>query len=251
MILRRTLAMAVLTLVGWNMPAAAADMLVAAGSSLGGAFTELAVGFQQSHPGSKVLMSFASSDALADQVAQGAPIDVLATADPASMDRAAQSGRIDAATRRNFAGNEVVLIVPSANPLNIGSVDDLAGAGVKRVVFGNPANVPAGRYAKAALERSGQWDIVKRREVLAKDVRQALDIVARGEADAGFVFASDASVLSDKVRAVQTLASPSPVSYAIALVQRPDRHPQAQAFLDYVVSPQGAAVLAKYGFTQP
>jgi molybdate transport system substrate-binding protein len=244
------MAAAVLAVAGWNTPALA-DLHVAAGSSLGGAFTELAVGFQQAHPDTKVLMSFAGSDALAEQVVQGAPIDVLATGDQSAMDVAARAGRIDAATRRKFAGNQIVLIVPTANPLNIKSVNDLAEAKVKRVAYANPATVPAGRYTKAALDKSGQWGFVKQREVLGKDGRQALNAVVRGEADAGFVYATDAASLPDKVKAVQTLTLASPVSYFIALVQRPDRHPQAQAFLDYVVSPQGAAVLAKYGFTQP
>lgn len=251
MSVRRYMAMAVLAAAGCNTPAVAADMLVGAASSLGGAFTELVVEFQQAHPGTKVLMSFAGSDTLAQQVIQGAPIDVLATADHVSMDRAAQAGSIDAATRRNFAGNDVVLIVPSANPLKINSVSDLAAAGVKRVAFGNPATVPAGRYAKSALEQSGKWDIVKRNEVLGQNVRQVLDYVARGEVDAGFVFATDAAIMPDKVQAVESLSVSTPVSYPIALVKRPDRHPKAQAFLDYVVSPQGAAVMAKYGFKQP
>jgi len=251
MTIKRTMALAVLAVTAWTTPAAAADMLVAASSSLKGAFTELVVGFQQANPGTRVLMTFAGSDALVGQVVHGAPIDVLATADQSSMDRAAQAGSIDTATRRNFAGNDVVLIVPPANPLKISSVGDLAASGVKRVAFGNPATSSAGRYTKASLEQSGQWDIVKQREVLGKDVGEVLDAVASGEADAGFVFASDAATLPDKVRAVQTLASPSPVSYPIALVQRPGRHPQAQAFLEHVVSAQGAAVLAKHGFKQP
>jgi molybdate transport system substrate-binding protein len=245
------MATAVLAAAAGPTPALAADMLVAAASSLNGAFTELVVGFQQAHPGTKVLMSFAGSDTLAQQVIQGAPIDVLATADQASMDRAAKAGSIDAATRQNFAGNDVVLIVPAANPLKINAVADLATAGVKRVAFGNPATVPAGRYAKSALEQSGKWDIVKRNEVLGQNVRQVLDYVARGEVDAGFVFATDAAIMPDKVKAVETLTATAPVSYPIALVQRPARHPQAQAFLEYVLSAQGKAVLAKHGFKQP
>src|SRR5690606_3107985 len=111
-------------------------------------------------------------------------------------------------------------IVPADNPLKIQSLADLKADSVKRIAFGNPATVPVGRYTKASLEQSGDWDTVKQREVLGQNVRQVLDYVARGEVDAGFVFATDAAIMPEKVKVIEKLPSPEPVLYPIALVQR-------------------------------
>ncbi|MGB3290785.1 MAG: molybdate ABC transporter substrate-binding protein [Burkholderiaceae bacterium] len=248
---KKFIAAAALLGLGWQTQASAADLLVGAAASLTNAFTEIATAFQQEHPGSKVLMSFASSDAVAAQVVQGAPMDIFASADQKAMDKAAAAGSIDAGTRRDFVRNEVVLIVPADSKLGIASVADLKAAGIKRVALGNPATVPVGRYTKAALEHTGDWDAVRKNEVLGQNVRQVLDYVARGEVDAGFVFATDAAIMPGKVKVVARLASPTPVLYPIALVKRDGRHPLAQALLDYIGSPKGEAILAKYGFSKP
>src|SRR5690606_14562530 len=108
-----------------------------------------------------------------------------------------------------------------------------------------------GRYTKGLLEQSGDWDTVKKSEVLGENVRQVLDYVARGEVDAGFVYATDAAIMPDKVKVVARLESPTPVLYPIALVKRDGRHPEAQAFLDYIGSDAGQAILSKYGFSKP
>ncbi len=242
---------ALCALIGWNASASADNVLVSAASSLTNAFTELTIEFQRQHPGTKVLMSFAGSDVLAQQIIQGAPSDVFASADQQAMDKAVKAKVINPASRKNFARNEVVLVVPFNNPLNIKSLADLGGSGVKRVAFGNPAIVPAGRYTKAALEHSGNWSVVKQREVLGQNVRQVLDYLARGEVDAGFVFSTDALIMADKVKVVESISSPVPVLYPIALVQRANRHPLAAEFLTYVLSPEGQSVLAKYGFAKP
>ncbi|NYT62054.1 molybdate ABC transporter substrate-binding protein [Alcaligenaceae bacterium] len=240
-----------MSMLGWSTQAAAEDIVVSAAASLTNAFTELSVQFQQAHPGAKVLMSFAASDVLAQQIVNGAPSDIFASADQKAMNKAVEAKVIDTATRRDFVRNEVVLVVPADNPLKINSLADLNAAGVKRVAFGNPATVPVGRYTKAALEHTGNWNEVKRREVLGQSVRQVLDYVARGEVDAGFVFATDAAIMPEKVKVIEKLVSPIPVLYPIALVQRPGRPSLAADFLAYILSPSGQATLAKYGFSQP
>ncbi|SHI14807.1 molybdate ABC transporter substrate-binding protein [Pollutimonas bauzanensis] len=249
--LKRFIATAVFATLGWNATALADDIVVSAAASLTNAFTELGTQFQQQHPGTKVLNSFAASDVLVQQIIHGAPTDIFASADQKAMDKAVEAKVIDAASRKDFVRNEVVLIVPADNPLKIKSLADLKGASVKRVAFGNPATVPVGRYTQAGLEKTGNWDDVKKREVLGQNVRQVLDYVARGEVDAGFVFATDAAIMKGKVTVIETLPSPIPVLYPIALVQREKRNPQAADFLAYILSPQGQAVLAKYGFSKP
>lgn len=231
-----------------SFSASAADLLVSAASSLSSVGTALAVQYQNDHPSTKVLMSFAASDAVLQQIQNGAPSDIFASADPAAMDRAVASKAVDPASRRDFAGNDVVMVVPIDNPAKVMGLADLRGAQVKRIALGNPAWVPAGRYSQASLQASGDWDVVHGKAVLSQNVRQALDYVARGEVEAGFVFATDAATMHDKVKVVGTLPTPEPVRYSIALVQRQGRSPDAQGFLDFVISPQGQAILAKYGF---
>ncbi|MGB6102717.1 MAG: molybdate ABC transporter substrate-binding protein [Pusillimonas sp.] len=249
--LKKFIAATVFAAMGWHAHASAADMLVGAAASLTNAFAELATQFQQKHPDTKVLMSFAGSDAVAAQVIQGAPMDIFASADQKAMDKAVAAGSIQTDTRRDFVRNEVVLIVPANDPNNIQSVADLKADSVKRIALGNPATVPVGRYTQGSLEHTGDWDTVKKSEVLGQNVRQVLDYVARGEVDAGFVFATDAAIMPDKVKVVAKLPSPTPVLYPIALVQRDGLHPQAKDFLDFIGSAEGEAVLSKYGFSKP
>lgn len=241
---------AVLTLA-LQVPAQADELVVSAAASLTNAFKELATQFEQQHPGTKVLTSFAASDVLLQQIVNGAPVDVFASADQKAMDKAEQAKAINPATRKNFVKNEVVLIVPADNPAKLAGLDDLDKAEVKRVAMGNPATVPVGRYTQAALEDSGHWAAVDERKILGQHVRQVLDYVSRGEVDAGFVFATDAAVVKDKVELIATLKTREPVLYPIALVERAGRHDKAQAFQDYVLSAQGQAVLQKFGFAQP
>lgn len=249
--LKKYIAAVAFVTMGWHAQAPAADMLVGAAASLTNAFAALATQFQLKHPDTRVLMSFASSDAVAAQVIQGAPMDIYASADQKAMDKAVEAGSIQIDTRHDFVRNEVVLIVPANDPNNIQSVDDLKSASVTRIALGNPASVPVGRYTKGLLEQSGDWNTVKKSEVLGQNVRQVLDYVARGEVDAGFVYATDAAIMPDKVKVVARLASPTPVLYPIALVKRDGRHPKAQAFLDFVDSDAGQAVLSQYGFSKP
>lgn len=249
--MKRILAALGLVCASLHAQASANEILIGAAASLTNAFKEIGVQFQQEHPGNKVLTSFAGSDAIAHQVIQGAPMDIFASADQKAMDKAVAAGVIDESSRRDFVRNEVVLIVPVKGGAPINSLADLKAAAVKRVALGNPATVPVGRYTKASLESTGDWDTVKEREILGQNVRQVLDYVARGEVDAGFVFATDAAIMPDQVKVVAKLPSPEPVLYPIALVKRDGRNPQAKVLLDYILSDNGQAVLDKYGFSKP
>jgi molybdate transport system substrate-binding protein len=245
---------AVATMLGvaaWAPQALAADVIVLAAASLTNAFEVLAEQFQASHPNTKILMSFGASDVVAQQIINGAPADVFASADEKAMGKAVAANVVDASTQANFARNEVVLIVPADSKLAIGSVQDLTRANVTRVTLGNPASVPVGRYTKAALESMRVWESLRPKAIEAQNVRQALDYVARDEVDAGFVFSTDAAVMPTKVRVVQHLTSSIPVLYPIALTRRENRQPEARSFVDFVLSPQGQATLARFGFKQP
>ena len=229
----------------------AQQLMVSAAASLTNAFKELAPLFEAKHPGSKVLLNFAASDALVQQVAKGAPVDVLACADQESMDKAETQKLLTAGSRQNFAANSLVLIVPTDSDLTIRSVADLAQASVTRIAMGNPASVPAGRYTQQALEQGKLWSAVQPKAIYALSVRQSLDYVARGEVDAGFVYNTDAAIQKNKVRVVSTVPSTVAITYPAAVIASSKNAALAQQFIDFTLSSAGQAVLGQYGFMKP
>ena len=231
--------------------AAAADLVVSAASSLTDAFQAVGKAYEGKHPGTHVVLNFAASDVLLRQIASGAPADVFASADQTAMDKAVEAKAIDAATRQDFASNRLVLIVPKGSKARVTSPADLKADTIKRVAYGDPASVPVGRYTKAALEQQGLWDVVSAKGVLAQNVRQSLDYVARGEVDAGFVFATDASIVKDKVDVAATVPTPKPITYPIAVVAGSKQSGEAASFEAFVQSPEGRGILAGFGFQAP
>ena len=242
-------AAAVLSLV--SLGARAADLTVSAAASLTNAFKELAPAFEAQHPGTRLLFNFAASDALLAQIARGAPVDVFASADTDTMDKAQAQQLLQAGTRRNFVGNTLVLVVPADSPFAPRTLADLGRPEVKRVALGRPEGVPAGRYARSALEAAKAWPAVEPKAVYATNVRQALDYVARGEVEAGFVYATDAAVQKDKVRVALTVPTDTPIAYPIAAVAGGPNPAAARQFLAFVASSAAQAVLARHGFQKP
>ena len=231
--------------------ASAADLVVSAAASLTDGFRAVGAAYERGHPGTHVIFNFAASDVLRRQIEQVAPVDVFASADEAAMDKAVAGKAVNASTREDFASNALVLVLPRDGKTPIAGPADLAAPAVKRVAYGDPASVPVGRYTKAALESMKLWDVVSAKGVLAQNVRQSLDYVARGEVDAGFVFATDAAIAKDTVRVVATVPTPTPVRYPIALVTGTKQAGEAKAFRDFVLSQEGQGILARYGFGKP
>ena len=229
----------------------AADLTISAAASLTNAFKELAPSFEAQNPGTKLLLNFAASDALLAQIAKGAPVDVFASADQETMDRAQAQQLIAPGSRRNFVSNSLVLIAPSDSALAFTALGDLRQPGVKRIALGQPSGVPAGRYAKGALDAAKLWADVEPKAVYAQNVRQALDYVARGETEVGFVYATDAAVQKDKVKVLLTVPTETPITYPLAIVSSGPNPQGAKAFVDFVTSPAAQAVLARYGFQKP
>jgi molybdate transport system substrate-binding protein len=244
----RTLLVAMIAAV--PLHASAADIVVSAAASLSNSFNEIGKLYEAKHPGDKIVANFAASDVLLKQIEQGAPADVFASADEQTMDRAAQSSDIDNATRKDFAANTLVLIV-GVNAKSPSKLDDIAGSDYAHIAIGNPDSVPAGRYAKQALTSAKLWDKIQPQIVPAQNVRQALDYVARGEAQAGFVYATDAETQKDKVHVAMTVPTSTPVRYPIAVIATSQHADAAKSFVDFVNSAEAQAVLKKYGFSVP
>ena len=122
---------------------------------------------------------------------------------------------------------------------------------MRQVAVGVPASVPVGRYTKAVLEKAGLWAQIEAKMIGAQSVRQVLDYVARGEVDAGFVYATDAALMPGKVRIAFTVPTEQPVLYPIAVVAASGNAATAERFVAYVASPPAQTVLARYGFGKP
>ena len=230
---------------------AAQEITVSGAASLTNAFTEIKGLFEKKYPDIKVHTNFAASNPLLKQMEEGAPVDVFASADQETMDKAAAKKLVDTATRKDFALNDLVMVVPSDSKLNLTGAKDLAKPEVKRIAVGNPDSVPAGRYTKAALTTAGLWETLQPEYVFGASVRQALDYVGRGEVDAGFVYRTDAKQGGDKMKVAAVMDGHKPVLYPIAVATTGSNRAGGAKFVDFVLSPEGQAVLAKYGFSNP
>ena len=229
---------------------------VDAAASLSDAFNEMADSLRQRDPRLRIDFNFAGSQVLALQLSQGAAADVFASADERWMQIARDSGLIEGTPHR-FARNRLVVIVPQGNPAHIARLQDLARSGVKLVLAADA--VPAGRYAREALFRlswRAGFPSDYGRRVLAnvvsyeENVRSVVAKVQLGEADAGFVYASDVTpAVAGAVRRFDLPVSANVVArYPIALVHNAGNRVAAKAFIAFVLSPAGQAVLVKHGF---
>ena len=249
--MRRSRITSLLFALALPLSASAAELTVSAAASLTNAFKEVAAQFEKAQPGATVRLNFAASGTLLQQMAQGAPVDVFASADQATMDKAASQNLIDAATRRDFAANSLVLITPVQDGPAIASLQDLAGDPVKRIAVGKVATVPVGRYTQQALESARLWSALEPKFVQADSVRQVLDYVSRGEVDAGFVYRTDAAVMQDKVKIALTATGHTPVTYPVAVLRESGQKDLAVKFVDFLGGAAAQEVLGRYGFGKP
>ncbi len=226
------------------------EILVSAAASLTNAFQEIGKAYEAKNPGTKVVFNFAASGALLQQIAQGAPVDVFASADEETMDKAQQQNLIVKETRADFVGNKLVLVVPITSTFKLSSVHDLTQPVIKGIAIGTPTSVPVGRYTKSTLEAAGLWTALEGRLINAENVRQVLAYVARGEVEAGFVYSSDVGIEKDKVKIALDVPTPKPVIYPIARISASTHAVQADAFIAWVRSPAGQEVLLRYGFSK-
>lgn len=230
---------------------------VFAAASLRSAFTELGANFQKANPGISVGFSFAGSQQLAEQIANGAPADVFASANQAQIGTAAKTGRIDPSAAHIFARNRLVVIYPQTNQSGLNRLQDLSTPGIK-IVLANK-NVPVGAYSLAFLttasaksEYGSDFGAAVLSNVVSyeEDVRAVFNKVALGEADAGIVYASD--MFAGDSSAVAKIDIPDELNtianYPIVALNTSANPALAQAFVNYVLSQEAQAVLTKHGF---
>jgi molybdate transport system substrate-binding protein len=251
----RALRVAIALIVVLALPtvAAAQEILVSAAISMKEAVETLGRQFTQSRPRVTLRYNFGSSGELQKQIEAGAPVDLFISAAQRQMDELEQKSLIVTGTRRVFARNVLTVIKRADSKLDISKPADLAGARVQRIVIGNPKTVPVGQYSEESLKALGLWEQLQPKLVLAENVRQALDYVARGEVEAGFVYTTDVAVRAGAVVEAFRPAEDTyqPVTYPVAVVKGTKQLALAQAVIALLVSPDGRAVLARLGFQPP
>lgn len=223
---------------------------VFAASSLTDAFREMAGAFEGAHPGTDVVLVFAGSQVLRLQIEQGAPADVFASANPRHMEALVEDGLVSG--QRVLARNELVVIVPPANPAGIESFADLVRA--ERIVIGTP-NVPVGAYAREALRRAGsgggagafEEEVLDRVVSEESNVRLVRAKVELGEADAAIVYRTDA--VTGRVRTVHLPPRVNVLAhYLIGMVEGAENAAAAERWAEFVASPEGRSILSRHGF---
>jgi molybdate transport system substrate-binding protein len=244
-------ALVALVLAGVVGLASAAELTVSAAASLTNAFKEIGSAFEAAHSGIRVQFNFAASGSLLQQIAQGAPVDVFASADTETMDQAERRQLVRRGSRANFAANTLVVVVPRDATTAPRSLADLVTPAFRHVAIGVPASVPVGRYTQAVLEKAQLWAPIEAKMIGAQSVRQALDYVARGEVEAGFVYGTDAALMPDRVKVAFTVPTETPVLYPIAVVAASAHAAEAQRFAAFVLAAPAQATLRRYGFAKP
>lgn len=221
------------------------SITVFAAASLTESFTAMGKQFEAEHPGTTVTFSFGPSSGLAEQINQGAPADVFASASAKNMDQVKDAG--NAAKPTPFAANVMEIALPADNPATITQLSDLARSGVK-VALCQPA-VPCGAVAAKVFENAR---LTVKPVSLEADVKSVLAKVTLGEVDAGVVYVTDVRAAGDKVKGIQIPSDlNASTSYPISTLKGSSNPATAQAFVDYVLSSAGSTVLSRAGFEKP
>ncbi|OMF18235.1 molybdate ABC transporter substrate-binding protein [Paenibacillus sp. FSL H7-0331] len=233
-------------------PAEAVELTISAAASLTDALKEIQTAYQAKVKSTKLNFNFGASGSLQQQIEQGAPADLFLSAATKNMKTLVDKQLIDAGKQKNLLTNELVVVVPSDGKVSIGSEADLSKPEVLHVAIGIPESVPAGSYAKEALTYSKQWDSLQPRLVQGKDVRQVLQYIETGNAEAGFVYKTDA-LTSSKVKVAFAVDPKSyqAVEYPIGIVKSTKHSKEAEDFYNYLQSKEALDVFVKFGFTVP
>lgn len=232
---------------GTGAPALEGRITVSAAASLTEAFGEIAKQFEARNPGVEVTSNFDASSALVEQIRQDAPVDVFASADEANMEKLVGDGLVEG-TPEVFARNEAVIVTKPGNPDGIKGLADLADVGVVALCG---EEVPCGKIAAKLLAEAGVT-IPADRITRGQNVKATLGAVVNGDARAGIVYVTDAKAAGDGVASVRIPESPASINvYPIGVLKASGHKAVAAAFVRYVVSARGQAVLGAAGFLPP
>jgi molybdate transport system substrate-binding protein len=223
-------------------------LTISAAASLQGTLGEIEALYLFSHPTTDFRNNFGSSGTLAREIEEGAPVDAFISAAAKPMDDLEEKGLIATGTRANLLHNSLVLIAPLDSKLR--GFAELADPSTRLIAVGDPASVPAGQYAQQTLSAMHLYEQVKGKLVLGKDVRQVLTYIETGNADAGFVYATDAE-LSRRVRVIATVpeSAHDPIVYPAAVVNTSRNREDARSFVEFLGSSEAKAIFTNHGYT--
>jgi molybdate transport system substrate-binding protein len=230
---------------GSNRP----EVTVAAAADLQFAFQEIGTLFEE-QCGCKVTLIFGSSGNLAAQIENGLPVDMFASADIAYVDRLKEKGLILEDTQQLYAVGRIVLAVNKDSGIQVENLSDLLKAEVRKIAIANPEHAPYGVAAMQALQSEGLWEDLKPRLVYGENVRQALQYIQTGDAQAGIVALSVAAVPEVSYTLIDDSLH-QPLRQSLAVLRRTGEEQLARDFIAFVNGPQGRPIMKKYGFMLP
>lgn len=223
-------------------------LTISAAVSLTDALEEIKELYEKDHS-VELTFNLSGSGTLAQQIQQGAPVDIFISANQEWMNTLQEDDLVNTSTREDITGNKIVLITSKDSKIKYESVDQIVAADVDQIAIGNPESVPAGKYTEEILHNLKKWDELKDQFVLAKDVRQVLTYVETGNADIGFVYESDA-VTSDNIDILATIDESlhDPIIYPGAVLADTKHVKEAEEFLKFLETEESQNILEKYGF---
>ena len=228
------------------IPLHAEQLFVSAAASLTDALVDIGAKFQK-ESNTKVVFNFGASSMLARQIEEGAPADVFISADEAQMNRL--QNKIEPATRFDLLTNILVVIARKDSAQNLGQLSDLAKPEVTQIAIADPQGVPAGVYAKEVLTKAKLWERIERKVVPTENVRATLAVVEAGNADAGFVYKTDAMISAKVGIALEIPAEFAPkIVYPAAMLAGSQRQEQAKRFLAFLKMEEARQIFQRLGF---
>lgn len=223
------------------------ELNISAAASLKEAMADLETAYTSKNPEVSFVINYGSSGSLQQQIEQGAPCDLFISAGEKQMTALEEEGLLLDSTNKDLVKNSLVLV--TSNDSEISSIDSLNSDAVSKIALGEPSSVPAGKYADETLTSLAIKDILSNKLVFAKDVKEVLAWTASGNADAGFVYLSDA-LSSDGVKIVETISEEyhSPITYPVAIIKDSDDIDAAKAFEDFLFTDEAQEIFEKYGY---
>lgn len=223
------------------------ELNISAAASLKEAMADLEAAYTSKNPEVSFVINYGSSGSLQQQIEQGAPCDLFISAGEKQMTALEEEGLLLDGTNKDLVKNSLVLV--TSNDSEISSIDSLNSDAVSKIALGEPSSVPAGKYADETLTSLAIKDSLNNKLVFAKDVKEVLAWTASGNADAGFVYLSDA-LSSDGVKIVETISEEyhSPITYPVAIIKDSDDIDAAKAFENFLFTDEAQEIFEKYGY---
>lgn len=223
------------------------ELNISAAASLKESMADLEAAYTSKNPEVSFVINYGSSGSLQQQIEQGAPCDLFISAGEKQMTALEEEGLLLDGTNKDLVKNSLVLV--TSNDSEISSIDSLNSDAVSKIALGEPSSVPAGKYADETLTSLAIKDSLNNKLVFAKDVKEVLAWTASGNADAGFVYLSDA-LSSDGVKIVETISEEyhSPITYPVAIIKDSDDIDAAKAFEDFLFTDEAQEIFEKYGY---